>query len=108
MARYIAKNLVAAGLADKCQLELAYAIGVAQPVSVLVDTCGTGVVSDEVIAAAVIHNFELTPAGIIRTLGLRRPVYKALAAYGHMGRTDVDAPWEATDKTAALRAFVGL
>ena len=107
-ARYIAKNVVAAGLARRCEVQLAYAIGVAQPVSVLVDTCGTGVVSDEVIAAAVSRNFELTPAGIIRTLGLRRPIYKALAAYGHMGRTDVDAPWEATDKTAALRAFVGL
>ncbi len=107
-ARYIAKNVVAAGLARRCQVQLAYAIGVAQPVSVLVDTFGTGVVADDVIAAAVVRNFELTPAGIIRALQLRRPIYKALAAYGHMGRTDTDAPWEATDKTAALRAFVGL
>ena len=107
-ARCIAKNVVAAGLARRCEVQLAYAIGVAAPVSVLVDTFGTGVVSDGVIAAAVSRNFELTPAGIIRTLRLRRPIYKALAAYGHMGRTDTDAPWEDTDKTAALRAYVGL
>jgi S-adenosylmethionine synthetase len=107
-ARYIAKNVVAAGLARRCEVQLAYAIGVAQPVSVLVDTFGTGVVAEDVIAAAVSQHFELTPAGIIRTLRLRRPIYKALAAYGHMGRTDADAPWEATDKAAVLRAFVGL
>ncbi len=107
-ARYIAKNVVAAGLARRCEVQLAYAIGVAEPVSVLVDTFGTGVLADDVIADAVVRNFELTPAGIIRTLGLRRPIYQKLAAYGHMGRTDVDAPWERTDKTAALRAFAGL
>ena len=107
-ARYIAKNVVAAGLARRCEVQLAYAIGVAEPVSVLVDTFGTGVLADDVIAAAVQHNFDLTPAGIIRTLDLRRPIYRRIAAYGHMGRTDVQLPWERTDKTAALRAFVGL
>ncbi len=104
MARYVAKNIVAAGLAKKCQIELAYAIGVARPVSVLIDTFGTGKVSDEVLTAAVNKVFDLRPAAIIRDLDLRRPIYRQTAAYGHFGRTDVDLPWERTDKTGALKA----
>ena len=105
-ARYVAKNVVAAGLAKKCQVELAYAIGVAQPVSVLVETFGTGVVSDEVLEAAVRKVFDLRPAAIIRDLDLRRPIYRPLAAYGHMGRTDLQVRWEDTDRTEALKAAV--
>ncbi len=107
MARYIAKNVVAAGLADRCEVQLAYAIGVAEPVSVLVETFGTGKVSDEKIAEAIRANFHLTPKGIIESLKLRRPIYKKTAAYGHFGRNDRDFTWEATDKAAALRASAG-
>ncbi len=104
MARYVAKNIVAAGLAKKCQIELAYAIGVARPVSVLIDTFGTGNVSDEALAGAVNKVFDLRPTAIIRQLDLRRPIYRQTAAYGHFGRTDVALPWERTDKTGALKA----
>ena len=104
MARYVAKNIVAAGLAKKCQIELAYAIGVAKPVSVLIDTFGTGAVSDEALYAAVSKVFDLRPTAIIRKLDLRRPIYRQTAAYGHFGRTDVDLPWERTDMTEALKA----
>ena len=103
-ARYVAKNIVAAGLAKKCEIELAYAIGVAQPVSVLVNTHGTGVVSDEALVELVRNNFDLRPAGIIKMLDLRRPIYKQTAAYGHFGRIDVDLPWERTDKAEVLKA----
>ncbi len=102
MARYIAKNLVAAGLASRCQLELAYAIGVAQPVSVSVDTAGTGRMPDEELAQVVRKSFDLRPAAIIRELDLRRPIYAATAAYGHFGRTDLDLPWERTDRAQEL------
>ena len=102
-ARYVAKNIVAAGLAKRCEIQLAYAIGVAQPVSILVDTFKTGVIEDDRIAELVRKNFSLSPTGIIRSLDLRRPIYKQTAAYGHMGRTDIDVPWEHTDKAAALR-----
>ncbi|MCR5102750.1 MAG: methionine adenosyltransferase [Butyrivibrio sp.] len=102
-ARYVAKNIVAAGLADKCEIQLSYAIGVAQPTSVLVDTFGTGKVSNEKLVEAVRANFDLRPAGIIKMLDLRRPIYKATAAYGHFGRTDVQLPWEQTDKVEALK-----
>lgn len=104
MCRYIAKNIVAAGLAKKCELQLAYAIGVAKPVSVMVDTFGTGVHSDAELAKAVQNLFDLRPAAIIDELDLRRPIYTATSAYGHMGRTDVDLPWEHTDKIDALKA----
>ncbi|WP_294535342.1 methionine adenosyltransferase [uncultured Pseudoflavonifractor sp.] len=104
MARYVAKNIVAAGLARKCQIELAYAIGVARPVSVLIDTFGTGTVSDEALSAAVSKVFDLRPTAIIRKLDLRRPIYRQTAAYGHFGRTDVELPWERTDMTEALKA----
>ncbi|QHI72552.1 methionine adenosyltransferase [Aminipila terrae] len=107
-ARYVAKNIVAAGLADKCEIELAYAIGVAKPVSVLVDTFGTGKVSDETITELVNKHFDLRPAAIIRDLDLRRPIYRQVAAYGHFGRTDIDIPWEKTDKAAALKQDAGL
>ena len=106
-ARYVAKNIVAAGLADKCEIQLAYAIGVARPVSILVDTFGTGKIDDEKIVELVKRNFELRPAGIIDMLDLRRPIYKQTAAYGHFGRTDVDLPWEHTDKAETLRAQAG-
>ena len=105
-ARYVAKNVVAAGLADKCEVQLAYAIGVAQPVSVRVDTFGTGKVAEDKLEKAVEAVFELTPAGIIRSLDLRRPIYRQLAAYGHVGREDLDLPWEKTDKVDALKAAV--
>lgn len=105
-ARYVAKNIVAAGLADKCQIQLAYAIGVAQPVSILVDTFGTGKVDDDVLEAAVEKVFDLRPSAIIRDLDLRRPIYRQLAAYGHMGRTDLDVAWEKTDRVDALKAAV--
>ena len=101
-ARYVAKNIVAAGLADKCEVELAYAIGVAKPVSVMVDTFGTGKVSDDKLSEAVHKVFDLRPAAIIKTLDLRRPQYRQLAAYGHMGREDLGVAWEKTDKTAEL------
>ncbi|MBR1831745.1 MAG: methionine adenosyltransferase [Ruminiclostridium sp.] len=105
-ARYVAKNIVAAGLADKCEVELAYAIGVAKPVSILVETFGTGKYSDEQISAAVEKVFDLRPASIIKMLDLRKPQYKALAAYGHMGREDLGVAWEKTDKVDALKAAV--
>lgn len=105
-ARYIAKNIVAADLAKKVEVQLAYAIGVAQPVSIAVNTFGTGKVSDEALIAAVRKNFDLRPAGIIEMLDLRRPIYKQTAAYGHFGRTDIDLPWERTDKAAGLLASV--
>ena len=104
MARYIAKNLVAAGLADKCQLELAYAIGVAQPVSVLVDSYGTGKVPDERLGEIVRECFDLRPSAIIRTLDLRRPIYQQVAAYGHFGRPELDLPWERVDRVQELLA----
>jgi S-adenosylmethionine synthetase len=104
MARYIAKNVVAAGLADRCEVQLAYAIGVAEPVSVLVETFGTGKISDEKISDAIKANFKMTPKGIMETLNLRRPIYRKTAAYGHFGREDKDFTWEATDKAAALRS----
>ncbi|HIT57148.1 MAG TPA: methionine adenosyltransferase, partial [Candidatus Galloscillospira stercoripullorum] len=106
MARYAAKNLVAAGLCRKCQIELAYAIGVAHPVSVLVDTFGTGVRSDEELSKIVERHFDLRPAAIIRDLDLLRPIYEQTAAYGHFGRTDVDLPWEKTDRVEALKQYL--
>lgn len=102
-ARYVAKNIVAAGLADKCEIQLAYAIGVAKPVSIMVDSFGTGKVSDERLAEIVSKHFDLRPAAIIRDLDLRRPIYRQVAAYGHFGRTDIDLPWERTDKAEELR-----
>ena len=102
-ARYVAKNIVAAGLADKCMVQLAYAIGVAQPVSVLVDTYGTGTVSDEQLSDAVRKVFDLRPTAIIRDLGLNKPIYRKLAAYGHMGRTDLNVSWENTDRIDAIK-----
>lgn len=102
-ARYVAKNIVAAGLADKCEVQLAYAIGVARPVSISIDTFGTGKVSEDILIEVVRNNFDLRPAGIIKMLDLRRPIYKQTAAYGHFGRTDVDLPWERTDKAAVLK-----
>lgn len=107
-ARHVAKNIVAAGLADKCEIQLAYAIGVAHPVSVLVETFGTGKIGEDKIAELVRKNFSLSPTGIIRELDLLRPIYKQTAAYGHFGRTDVDLPWEHTEKAAALREQAGL
>ena len=108
MARHIAKNIVAAGLADRCEVQLAYAIGVAEPVSVLVDTFGTAKIDEGTIADLVRANFKLTPKGIIESLNLRRPIYRKTAAYGHFGRQDPDFTWEATDKAAALREQAGL
>jgi len=108
MARYIAKNVVAAGLADRCEVQLAYAIGVAEPVSILVDTFGTAKVDEAKIADLVRSNFKLTPKGIIESLNLRRPIYRKTAAYGHFGRNDADFTWEQTDKAAALREQAGL
>ena len=105
-ARYVAKNIVAAGLADKCQVQLAYAIGVAQPVSVRVDTFGTDTVADSKLEDAVEQVFDMRPTAIIRDLDLRRPIYRQLAAYGHMGRTDLDVSWEKTDRVDALKAAV--
>ncbi|SES34185.1 methionine adenosyltransferase [Salipaludibacillus aurantiacus] len=102
-ARYVAKNIVAAGLAERCEVQLAYAIGVAQPVSIAIDTFGTGKVSEDVLVQVVRKNFDLRPAGIIKMLDLRRPIYKQTAAYGHFGRTDIDLPWEATDKAGSLK-----
>ena len=107
-ARYVAKNVVAAGLADRCEIQLAYAIGVAKPVSVMVETFGTNKIAEEKIAELIDKNFDLRPAGIIKTLNLRRPIYAQTAAYGHFGRTDVDLPWEHTDKADTLRQQAGL
>lgn len=107
-ARYVAKNIVAAGLADKCEIQLAYAIGVAKPVSVLVDTFGTGRIDDDKISELVSEVFDLRPAAIIRDLDLRRPIYRQVAAYGHFGRTDIDVPWEHTDKAEVLKEKAGL
>jgi S-adenosylmethionine synthetase len=108
MARYVAKNIVAAGLADRCEVQVAYAIGVAEPVSVLVDTFGTGKVGPEALQELVRANFDLTPKGIITSLNLRRPIFKKTAAYGHFGRPDPDFTWERTDKAAKLRSDAGL
>ena len=105
-ARYVAKNIVAAGLADKCEIQLSYAIGVAQPTSVMVDTFGTGKLSDEKLVAMIRENFDLRPAGIIKMLDLRRPIYKQTAAYGHFGRTDVELPWEKLDKVEDLKKYL--
>ena len=102
-ARYVAKNVVAAGLAKRCEIQLAYAIGVARPVSISVNTYGTGVIDDAQIADLIEETFSLTPAGIIRSLDLRRPIYKQTATYGHFGRTDVDLPWERLDKVDELK-----
>jgi len=107
-ARYVAKNIVAAGLADRCEIQLAYAIGVARPVSISVDTFGTGKISEEKLVEIIRNNFDLRPAGIIKELGLRRPIYRQTAAYGHFGRTDIDLPWERTDKVDKLRADAGI
>ncbi|WP_312203125.1 methionine adenosyltransferase [Anaerospora hongkongensis] len=107
-ARYVAKNIVAAGLADKCEIQLAYAIGVARPVSIFVETFGTAKVAEHKIAELVNKHFDLRPAGIIKTLDLRRPIYRQTAAYGHFGRTDIELPWEATDKAQILRQEAGL
>jgi S-adenosylmethionine synthetase len=108
MARYIAKNLVAAGVADEVEVQLAYAIGVADPVSVYVDTFGTGKVEQAKMVELVREHFQMTPRGIIESLKLRRPIYKKTAAYGHFGRTEPEFSWEATDKADALRAAAGV
>ncbi len=105
-ARYAAKNIVAAGLAEKCEIQLSYAIGVATPTSVMIDTFGTGKVSNEKLVEIIRENFDLRPAGIIKMLDLRRPIYKQTAAYGHFGRTDIDLPWEKTDKAEALKRYL--
>ena len=105
-ARYVAKNIVAAGLAEKCEIQLSYAIGVAQPTSVMVDTFGTGKLSDEKLVEIIRENFDLRPAGIIKMLDLRRPIYKQTAAYGHFGRNDVNLPWEALDKADELKKYL--
>ena len=105
-ARYVAKNIVAAGLADKCEIQLSYAIGVAHPTSVMVDTFGTGKVSDEKLVDIVRENFDLRPAGIIKMLDLRRPIYRQTAAYGHFGRNDLDLPWEKLDKVEDLKKYL--
>ena len=105
-ARYVAKNIVAAGLADKCEIQLSYAIGVAYPTSIMVDTFGTGKVSEEKLVEMIRENFDLRPAGIIKMLDLRRPIYKQTAAYGHFGRTDLDLPWEKTDKAEILKKYL--
>ena len=105
-ARYVAKNIVAAGLADKCEIQLSYAIGVARPTSIMVDTFGTGKLSDEKLVEIIRENFDLRPAGIIKMLDLRRPIYKQTAAYGHFGRTDTDLPWEKLDKVDVLKTYL--
>lgn len=105
-ARYVAKNIVAAGLADKCEIQLSYAIGVAQPTSVMVDTFGTGKISETKLVDIIRENFDLRPAGIIKMLDLRRPIYKQTAAYGHFGRNDLDLPWEKTDKVELLKKYL--
>ena len=106
MARYIAKNVVASGLARKCEIQLSYAIGVAEPTSVLVETFGTNKVSEDIIVKAVRENFNLTPKGIITSLNLKRPIYRQVAAYGHMGRDDLDLPWEKLDKVEILKQYL--
>mgnify|MGYP002322491798 FL=1 len=105
-ARYVAKNIVAAGIAKKCEIQLSYAIGVAHPTSIMVDTFGTGKLSDEKLVEIIRENYDLRPAGIIQMLNLRRPIYKQTAAYGHFGRTDVDLPWEKTDKAELLKSYL--
>ncbi len=105
-ARYVAKNIVAAGLAEKCELQLSYAIGVARPTSIMVDTFGTGKLADDKLVEIIRENFDLRPAGIIKMLDLRRPIYKQTAAYGHFGRTDIDLPWEKTDKVDDLKKYL--
>jgi S-adenosylmethionine synthetase len=107
-ARWAAKNVVAAGLAERCEIQVAYAIGVAHPLSINVETFGTGRISDEEISQLITENFDLRPGAIIRDLGLRRPLYSQVAAYGHFGRDDLDLPWERTDKAALLRAAAGI
>lgn len=107
-ARYVAKNIVVAGLAERCELQIAYAIGVARPVSVAIETFGTGKVADEKIVEFIMQTFDLRPAAIIKALDLRRPIYRQTAAYGHFGRTDLDLPWERTDKVEALQKLAGL
>ena len=107
-ARYVAKNIVAAGLAKKCEIQIAYAIGVAHPVSVMIDTFGTGIISDDTLSEIVTETFDLRPAAIIDSLDLLRPIYRQLAAYGHMGRTDLDLPWEKTDKAVELKQAAGI
>ena len=107
-ARYVAKNIVAAGLAKKCEIQIAYAIGVAHPVSVMIDTFGTGIISDDTLSEIVTETFDLRPAAIIDSLDLRRPIYRQLAAYGHIGRTDLDLPWEKTDKAVELKQAAGI
>lgn len=107
-ARYVAKNIVAADLAKKCEIQIAYAIGVAHPVSVMIDTFGTGIISDDTLSEIVTETFDLRPAAIIDSLDLRRPIYRQLAAYGHMGRTDLDLPWEKTDKAVELKQAAGI
>ena len=108
MARYVAKNVVAAGLATRCMVQLAYAIGVAEPVSVLIDTFDTGLVDDNTISEIVRAQFKLTPKGIIETLDLRRPIYKKTAAFGHFGRTEPEFTWERTNKAEAIRSDAGV
>ena len=105
-ARYVAKNIVAAGLADKCEIQISYAIGVAEPTSVMVDTFGTGKLADAELTKIVRENFDLRPAGIIKMLDLRRPIYKQTASYGHFGRTDLSLPWESTDKAEDLKKYI--
>ena len=105
-ARYVAKNIVAAGIADRCEIQLSYAIGVAQPTSIMVDTFGTGKLSEDKIVELIRENFDLRPAGIIKMLDLRRPIYKQTAAYGHFGRPDLDLPWEKTDKAELLKKYL--
>ena len=105
-ARYVAKNIVAAGLADKCEIQLSYAIGVAHPTSIMVETFGTGKLSEEKLVEIIRENFDLRPAGIIRMLDLRRPIYKQTAAYGHFGRNDLDLPWEKLDKVDTLKKYL--
>lgn len=105
-ARYVAKNIVAAGIAEKCEIQLSYAIGVAQPTSIMVDTFGTGKIADEKLVEIIRENFDLRPAGIIKMLNLRKPIYKQTAAYGHFGRNDLDLPWEATDKVDILKKYL--
>lgn len=105
-ARYVAKNIVAAGIAEKCEIQLSYAIGVAQPTSVMVDTFGTGKIDDDKLVEIIRENFDLRPAGIIKMLDLRRPIYKQTAAYGHFGRNDLDLPWERLDKVDTLKKYL--
>jgi len=105
-ARYVAKNIVAAGLADQCEIQLSYAIGVAHPTSISINTNGTGKLSDEKLVEIVRENFDLRPTGIIKMLDLRRPIYKQTAAYGHFGRDDLNLPWEQTDKVEVLKKYL--